>query len=112
MDPAMAVVLCTVASVMACTTMMDNRMMVVMGFMLQQLMTCDAAVCIAMLAAVQQPSMLRLFSLPRRPRRLWSDRVNPDTKKEESNGAWEHHIMGKSAKLREQGLVSRVYKPR
>ena len=101
----MLVVLCTIAGVLASTATQNNVYMIAATtLVLEQLMTADTALALALLAVMQQPSMMRLFAVPRRPRRLWSDRLQPDTNQEESKGAWENIIMDKSARLRRQGL--------
>ncbi|KAF6258907.1 hypothetical protein COO60DRAFT_1066980 [Scenedesmus sp. NREL 46B-D3] len=109
MEPGMLVVLCTIAGVLASTATQNNVYMIAATtLVLEQLMTADTALALALLAVMQQPSMMRLFAVPRRPRRLWSDRLQPDTNKEESKGAWENIIMDKSARLRREGLPDRA----
>ena len=93
-----------VSAVMACMAVKSEFFRYVMMTALLHSEFQAAAAYTALFWILQQPGITRLISVPRRPKRLWSDRYEPYCQKEVSNGAWEHVILGKAAKLSEMGL--------
>jgi hypothetical protein len=96
------------AAVLACLAVGDSSWQTMMLWWTLQTQLQNMAAVTAICWICQQPGIVRLMRAPRRPRRLWSDRFVPYSNKEESNGAWEHTILGKAARLSEAGLQDRA----
>lgn len=65
-----------------------------------------AAIAAADEFVLSQRSLLaRLPGIPRRKRRLWSVRYDPETKKEVSCGAWKHYILVLAPRLKLMGYI-------